>query len=400
MIPIERVRGLLGSALLNLPDPILERFFSSTIGYTSADVPPAIQPRNATSDVRLLVAPANYAAQGYSWARAVEEASSHSAQNLTIGPGRASRFPTDDFVPRQVADKSHDWGRRQAGAISESFTHVLVEAQRPILGRHSRGDVRREHAFLRSAGVGVAYVSHGSDLRRPSLHAELDRWSPFRDTDWDMLPVLEAVSRESGEILDDVDEDEYVVTPELLRDRPNARWLPNTVNPQDWATDAPLFDSPSLRLVHAPTSPRIKGTHLIEPVVDRLSAGGGYHYRRIDGVPPSAMRGVYESADVVLEQFRLGIYSTTAIEALAAGRIVVAHLADDVRRRVHDETGWEVPIVEATPDTLAEVLADIRARPDHYRALAAKGPIFVSAVHSGAHAVAALLRFVSRSPID
>lgn len=397
MTPADRIRSALGRALLTLPDAVLERLFSGTIGYTTADVPEPIRPRDASADMRMLIAPANYAAQGHAWARVLDAEAGVSAQNLTVGPGSTPRFATDDFVARQVFEKSHGWGRRQAEVLRESFTHVLVEAQRPVLGRHLNGDVRREHELLRAAGLAVAYVSHGSDLRRPSLHADADRWSPFRDADWDLLPVLEKVARENSAVLDDVGESVFVVTPELFRDRPDAMWLPNTVRPAEWAVDAPPLASPRLRLVHAPTSGRIKGTHLIEPVIDRLVAGGGYEYRRVEGVAPEAMREVYAGADVVLEQFRLGIYSTTAIEAMAAGRVVIAHVADDVRERVLRDTGREVPIVQATPDTLADTLADIRARPDHYRALATRGPAFVEAVHSGPTAAAALLRFL-RSP--
>ena len=396
----DRIRSTLGTALLGLPDPLLVNFFAGVVGFTAADVPSPIRPRDSTADVRLLIAPANYAAQAHAWARAIEAAAPVSAQNLTIGPGDSPRFATDDFVPRNVAEKSHGWGRRQTEALREAFTHVLVEAQRPILGRRLRGDVRREHAHLRSAGIAVAYVSHGSDLRRPSLHADADRWSPFRDHDWDLLSTLERVALDSRAVLDDVGEQVFVVTPDLLRDRPDATWLPNTVHPAQWATDAPLLATPQVRLLHAPTNARIKGTHLIEPVIEALVAGGGYEYRRVEGAPASAMRDAYAGADIVLEQFRLGIYSTTAIEALAAGRLVIAHVAEDVREHVLRHTGLEVPIIQATPDILADVLADIRARRDHYRAIAGRGPMFVDAVHSGRMAATTLHSFLPYPAID
>lgn len=394
------VRSMLGRALLTLPDAVLERHFSGVIGYRSDDVPGPITPRDPDAAVRLLIAPANYAAQGHAWARAFEAASGGSAQNLTVGPAAVSRFVTDDFVRGDVFAKSHRWGQRQASAVADGFTHVLVEAERSILGRHLRGDVLREHACLKDAGLAVAYVSHGSDLRQPALHADSDEWSPFRDTDWDLLPALDRVTRENHRLLDEVDERVFVVTPELLRDRPDAVWLPNTVAPSRWYVErAPLSDG-DVRLVHAPTNPRIKGTHLIEPVIERLVARGGFAYRRLEGVAPAGMPEVYQQADVVLEQFRLGIYSTTAVEAMAAGRVVVAHVADDIRASVRRRTGRDVPIVQATPRTLGEVLTDIRSRPDHYRHIAAQGPEFVEAVHSGAFAAAELLSFTGSPAVD
>ena len=394
-----RWRSALGTALLALPDTILERLFSGVIGYGRSDVPPPVQAKLPAADVRLLIAPANYAGQAHAWAHSVMRRSGVSAQNLTVAPADAPRFRADDFVPTEIFQKSHRWGRRQASAVAERFTHVLVEAERPILGRHLAGDIRAEHAFLRAAGIGTAYVSHGSDVRRPSLHADSDRWSPFRDADWDMLPVLERVTRQNNAFLDEVGEPVFVVTPELLRDRPGATWLPNIVDASSWAVDEPLFETGHVRLLHAPTNARIKGTHLIEPVIESLDPRV-FEYRRVTNTAPHAMRDVYANTDVVLEQFRLGIYSTTAIEAMAAGRVVVAHVADDIRASVRRMTGLDLPIVQATPDTLADILHDISVRQEHYAELASRGPGFVHAIHSGPSAVSALLRFLGGGRID
>jgi hypothetical protein len=53
-----------------------------------------------------------------------------------------------------------------------------------------------------------------------------------------------------------------------------------------------------------------------------------------------------------------------------------------------------VPIVQANPDTIVDVLRDIASRPDDYRAIAAKGPAFHARFHDGSYSVAQLAGFL------
>lgn len=390
------LRSRLGTALLTLPDPVLERVFPQVIGYTTRDVPPPLDP--PSTDVRLLIAPANSAGQGYAWARAADMLPRVGARNLFVLGRGGFPFAADATVGREVFQKSHRWGRRQAAAVCSGFTHVLVEAERPILGRHLGGDVRREHRALRDAGLTVGYISHGSDLRLPSRHAAREPWSPYRDRDWDDVARLERVAADNARLLGELGEPVYVATPELLDDMPQATWLPNCVDVARWRSSTPLFGGDRPRVVHAPTNTRIKGTELITPALDRLVADGVVDYERLPRVEPARMPAVYASADVVLEQFRLGIYSTTAIEAMASGRLVVGHISPGVRDAARQHAGMALPIVEATVDTLADVLRDIAEDPDRYAGVAGRGPAYVEAVHSTAAVARTLAGFVQAVP--
>jgi hypothetical protein len=136
-----------------------------------------------------------------------------------------------------------------------------------------------------------------------------------------------------------------------------------------------------LRVVHAPSSALIKGTHLIEPVLKSLDAAGVIAYTPVTGVPAARMPQIFASADVVLDQFRLGSYGVAACEAMAAGAVVVGHVLEDVRAVVRESTGHDLPIVEATPDTIETVLMELANDPlDSRRRL---GRTFVNAVHDG-----------------
>jgi glycosyltransferase involved in cell wall biosynthesis len=103
------------------------------------------------------------------------------------------------------------------------------------------------------------------------------------------------------------------------------------------------------------------------------------------------MPSVFASADIVIDQFRAGSYGVAACEAMASGRVVVGHVMPLAREFITRQTGLELPIVEATPDTLRTVVEELAADPARAREIAEAGRRYVSAVHSGAESARALV---------
>jgi len=376
-----------------MPELLAHRIAPGRLGWRPEDVPdPLVLPE---ADARLLVAPANSAAQGHAWARSARRLPGVAAVNLAVPRAGAAHFAADHTVPSAVFAGSRRWGKAHADAVERHVSHVLVESERAVLGTACGADVRREAAWLDERGIARAYVSHGSDLRLPSRHAEIDPLSPFRDADWGLRDILEEAARRNGDFLaEQQDRPLFVATTDLLRDAPRAIWLPNVIDPAVWQNRRPALQGGRLMVLHAPTSERIKGTGLIRGAVRRLHDRGVIEYRAVSDVAPAAMPSLYAGADVVLEQFRLGIYSTTAIEAMAAGRLVIARVAPDVRRIAEAEAGMPLPILDAHPDELEDVLADVALAPERYRGLAARGPAFVRTLHDGAYSARVLAPFL------
>ena len=389
-----RSKGRIAARLLRarLPEALGVRLLPPASRYDPASVPPPVSAPE--TPVRLFVGPANFAGQGYAWARAAERLDGVGAVNMQYRGHADYGFPADYAVAESVWSFSRTWGTRQRDAVGSGFTHVLFEAERSLFGPAFDKVVAREAAWLRERDVAVGMVCHGTDIRLPSRHVQLDEWSPFRDADPQWVRALEARARANHAILDRVGAPVFVSTPEMLLDRPEATWLPIVVHPQRWATNAPVLERSVPIVLHAPTNPLVKGTNLIEPVVRALHSAGEIDYRRVEKTPADRMPGLYADADVVLEQFALGMYSVTSVEAMAAGRLVIAHVHDQVRDHVREVTGLDVPVVSATPATLGAVLRDVLARPGHYREIAARGPAFVAAVHDGAYSARVLSAFL------
>jgi hypothetical protein len=346
------------------------------------------QPRPPRTSVRLFVGPANFAGQGTTWARAAER---HlvgvGARNMSVSGG-AYRFPVDMEVPRDLLENPY-WQDRQIHYLTSRFSHVLIEAGRPVLGARYGKNCAGEIKVLRDAGVSIALAAHGSDVRLPSRHAETHEWSPFHEHD-QFYVRLEAQARREGQLFNTFEGHTFVSTPDLLVDVPGAKWLPVVIEPDRWHADRAPLERPRPVVVHAPTNPRFKGTSYVDAAMRPLHQSGLIEYRKVTDVPSEQMPAVIGDADIVLEQFVLGPYSVTSCEAMAAGRVVVAAVDRGVREHVKEATGRDLPIVHADPKTLARVVEELVADSDSAQELAARGPAYVRAVHDGTMSAAVL----------
>jgi hypothetical protein len=137
------------------------------------------------------------------------------------------------------------------------------------------------------------------------------------------------------------------------------------VDTDQWAGDgaASAADGRSgeVVLVHAPNHRALKGTAALENAVRQLQAEGlQVRLDLLQSRPNEEVRRAVLEGDVVAEQF-LGGYALFAIEGMSAGRPVVSNLswmADDLRAELGD-----CPIVDATPETLADRLRSLVTDP-------------------------------------
>lgn len=387
------VQRLMESAARN-PDGLIGRLSARLMG-SGGDAPITTVP---DTDTRVYIAPTNYAGQGYLWARALEAADPRvGARNMAIELPGGFAFPADTLVPIAAVNASAEWAEGEWDAASR-FTHVLVEAERPLFGKRWGRQLETEVAALEAAGVSVAFLAHGTDVRDPDRHMELTPWSPYLEDP--RTDVLRADARANVALLERLRRPTFISTPDLAADLPWATWCPVVVDATRFAGERPAFAEPGaanagarpVRVIHASSNPTQKGSDRIEPALAPLIESGEVAYELIAATPAAEMPGVFAAADIVLDQFRLGSYGVAACEAMAAGRVVVGHVLPSVRERVLRDTGRELPIVEATPDTLREVVAGLLADPERAGAAAAAGPAFVAAVHSGRMSADALTR--------
>lgn len=349
--------------------------------------------------VRLYIGPANYAGQGSAWAEAVTRwmPGVAAANMIVVSPDDYHRYPSSYSIPQVIYLGSLGWNRDHRNAMLK-FTHVLIEASIPNVRSRFYSDVSREAEWLKRSGVSVGWMCHGTEVRLPSRHRMLEPWSPYvppsshYDEDRRARGNLRTIHNSGLPV--------FVSTPDLLVDVPGAEWCPVVVEPDRWRVDnRPLAGGGRLRVLHSPTNRTVKGTELVLPTLRRLEEEGVLQLELAEGIPNSQMPELLARTDIIIDQFRIGSYGVAACEAMAAGRIVVSHVSDQVREAVRERTGLELPIVEATPDSLEKILRSIHADRHSGLAAAARGPEFVRAVHDGRLSVEALSAFLSKKAL-
>lgn len=347
----------------------------------SGDDSRAAEPPTVEGAIRLLVGPANFAGQGRAWAEAARTVPGVSACSFAVGPTPIT-LPPDYSVPRdQFEDPA--WSAEHEEWV-RGFTHVLIEAGRPITGitrgRYATGD----YPALVEAGLCVGLVAHGSDVRRPDRHMAREPDSPFHHADDRTLTIRQAQADLIAPLTDACPW-AFVSTPDLLDDVPHGRWLPVVVDVDRW--EAPHWRPPTEgrrpKVVHVPSDSFMKGTERIEPALHRLAEAGVIDYVPVRGVPQTEMPALVASADVVLDQFALGSYGVAAVEAMAAGRVVVGHIRPEIRAHVLATTGLELPIVQSRAADIEQALLELLEDPDRWAATAEASATFAREVHDG-----------------
>ncbi|WP_122260763.1 hypothetical protein [Ornithinimicrobium cerasi] len=373
------------------------------------------------ADRRLYAGPWNTAGQGWSWARAAERhLPGTAAQNLWAQRSLAQShfsFPADHEISAlaQRGRVREIHGER----VLREATHVLHESGRAVLADFHAASMLQDVPALEAAGISHAVLYHGSEIRDLREHAERYPHSPYRvpEREWDdyFRTLQSIVDKNRADLREHAAGGGRVLvsTPDLLDVVPGASWLPLVVDVDRFAGAAAAGVGPLERevpvILHAPSNPRLKGTGAVEEVLEGMQSAGLVQYRRLSGVPHAQMPAFVADADVVVDQVVLGNPGVLMTEALAAGRVVVAHLTDQVRGRwgasdealpVLDRAEADVPVVEADPDTLREVLEGVLDDRAAYQAVASRGPAWARRHHDGRAAAAVLGGWLGVEPVD
>jgi glycosyltransferase involved in cell wall biosynthesis len=140
---------------------------------------------------------------------------------------------------------------------------------------------------------------------------------------------------------------------------------------------APPPDNERMRVAHAPSNRAKKGTDAVIAACAELDV----ELDLIEGVKHDEARRRYAQADVIVDQLVVGWYGVFAIESMASGRPVVTYLHEDAVRKTERAFGTQVPIVNATKETLVEKLRPLVESGQLRRELGERGREYVAGVH-------------------
>ena len=77
-------------------------------------------------------------------------------------------------------------------------------------------------------------------------------------------------------------------------------------------------------MLHAPSRRIVKGTKYILDAVEELKSEGlKFDFKMVEGMKNSDAKELYRTADIVVDQLRIGWYGVLAVEAMALGKPVI-----------------------------------------------------------------------------
>jgi glycosyltransferase involved in cell wall biosynthesis len=129
--------------------------------------------------------------------------------------------------------------------------------------------------------------------------------------------------------------------------------------------------SKRMRVVHSPTHSAAKGTEFVRRATAELAgAGAPIDYIEVHDLSHQEALEVYRSADLIVDQLCSGSYGVFAAEAMSLAKPVVCYLLPEIEATYPSD----VPIINASPCTLTQVLAEWVERPHerHERGLASR----------------------------
>jgi glycosyltransferase involved in cell wall biosynthesis len=160
------------------------------------------------------------------------------------------------------------------------------------------------------------------------------------------------------------------------------RWVPDAhVIPPGFDVRAVEPSPPSERerplVLHAPSSRTRKGTEHVVAACAELDV----ELEIVEGLDHREAFERYRRADVVVDQLNAGWYGVFAIEAMALGKPVVTFLRDEAVRRTEEAFGVQVPIVNATKETLVHALRPLVESVEERRRVGAAARAYAEEVH-------------------
>lgn len=177
----------------------------------------------------------------------------------------------------------------------------------------------------------------------------------------------------------------YAVNPDLMHVLgAGARFIPYShISLDEWSPVYTQLERRPLRIGHAPSHRKVKGTDLILEALEQL-ATEGYEYELVlvEGLPNDQARRKYEQIDVLIDQLHAGWYGGLAVEAMALGKPVMVYIREEDLQFIPPEMKAELPVLRVAMDTVKDDLRRLMQMPrDDLFALAQRSRRYVERWH-------------------
>lgn len=163
----------------------------------------------------------------------------------------------------------------------------------------------------------------------------------------------------------------------LLPYSPQSIVIKQAINLSKWEYVGPTNTHNKVKIVHAPSNRRVKGTNYILSTINKLNEEGeNINFVLLENMGNEEVKKNCEEADIVIDQLLLESYGMFSIECMALGKPVLCRIDDKIIKYYPD-----VPIVRTDPENLYYDLKNLITNAHLREDLGKRGRIFVETVH-------------------
>lgn len=298
-------------------------------------------------------------------------------------------FPVDNTQPREMGEvfKSLAEGFDIFHFHGRPFFYNPTEAELPVGYDLLLLKAMGKRVFVHFRGSEVRLRSRFMALNPHAYDSEADAGTGSRFSEEAQIEYIRRVSA----IADGV----FVVDPELQSYVPEAQIVERAIDLEEWPCIG-VHDRERPLIVHAPSRRGTKGTEEILAVIEALRAEGlEFDFELVEGLTNQQARKVYERADIVLDQMRIGWYGVLSVEAMALGKAVLCYIRPDLVHHLGAEPPLAVSDLDRLKADLTRLIADKALRID----LGRRARAYCEAVHADT-VVAAKLEGIYREALS
>jgi hypothetical protein len=273
------------------------------------------------------------------WQAIVHTALSFDVIHFNFGGGWAQPVPLTRATDRGLARKAKTFfGGMYLQMLSVVEVNLYRLFRRPMFVHYQGDDARQGDACLTLFTDSIAH------------HVEPGYYAP--ETDALKRLMIKRMERYSSAV--------YTVNPDLMHVLgEKARFIPYChISLEDWRPVGVSLEPRPLRIGHAPSHRRAKGTDMILAALEALSAEGlEFELILVEGLSNDAARQKYEQVDIMIDQLHAGWYGGLAVELMAMAKPVMVYIRDEDLRFIPAGMREDLPFVRTSA---ASIKADLR----------------------------------------
>lgn len=236
---------------------------------------------------------------------------------------------------------------------------------------------KRDLEMLKQAGKKMVVHHHGSDIRLLSVAKSFNNPYIRVKPEWTEEKIYKNVATLSNyidhAIVQDHELEGYISN--LYK---HTHVIPHTIDVNRFKANYPAVKNASPLIVHAPTSRDLKGTEFILNAVNELKRLGlSFRFKLIEKMSYDETINLLSQSDIVIDQLRIGASGYISSEAMAFGKPAVCYIRNDLVPKYPQG----LPIVNANPSTITNVLKDLILNPQKRNELGIRGRKYVETYH-------------------